>query len=155
MAPDIPIIWSQHGSDEEHVPIPGMYNPSAWSESEKEIFLVGLYIFGKRLNLMRRFLEGDNKTTKDVLSYYYGNFYKTDRYKKYKMKHRVVRHRLFQGWRQDQILSCLTESMPKECHDTLKEVLFFLHVIKMSSYLLSLFVSTYIIITANGYTISC
>lgn len=143
MAPGIPIIWALHGSEEKHVPLPTMHNPSAWSESEKEMFLLGLYIFGKRLNLVRRFLEGDSKTMGDVVSYYYGSFYKTDWYKRYKMKHCVSGPRIFQGWRQDQILSRLTESTPKESHDALQEVPFFMHVLKMFSYLLLLFLSSY------------
>ncbi|XP_078160707.1 uncharacterized protein LOC144556085 [Carex rostrata] len=122
MAPGIPFIWAPHGSEVEHIPLPGMHNPSVWGESEKEMFLLGLYVFGKRLNLVRRFLEGDSKTLGDVLSYYYGDFYKSDPYKKYKIKNCVLGPRIFQGWRQDQILSRLTESMFQESHDALQEV---------------------------------
>ncbi|XP_078158555.1 uncharacterized protein LOC144554161 isoform X3 [Carex rostrata] len=57
-----------------------------------------------------------------VLLYYYGNFYKSDRYKKYRLKHCVLGPRIFQGWRQDMILLRLTESMYKESHDALQEV---------------------------------
>ncbi|KAJ4776034.1 arginine-glutamic acid dipeptide repeat protein [Rhynchospora pubera] len=121
MAPDIPFIWATHGSEEVNIPLPGMHTSSPWSESEKEIFLLGMYVFGKRLNLLRRFLEGENKTMGDVLSYYYGNFYKSDWYLKYKMKRCVLGSRIFQGWRQDQIFSRLTGLMPNESHDALQE----------------------------------
>ncbi|XP_078158553.1 uncharacterized protein LOC144554161 isoform X1 [Carex rostrata] len=122
-SPNIPIIWAPHVSEEkQHIPLPGMHNPSVWSDFEKETFLLGLYIFGKRLNLVRQFFEGDGKTMGDVLLYYYGNFYKSDRYEKYKLKHCVLGPRIFQGWRQDMILLRLTESMQKESHDALQEV---------------------------------
>ncbi|KAF3340741.1 hypothetical protein FCM35_KLT09585 [Carex littledalei] len=47
-----------------------MHNPSTWNDFEKETFLLGLYIFGKRLNLVRRFFEGDGKTMGDVFKSY-------------------------------------------------------------------------------------
>ncbi|KAJ3691775.1 hypothetical protein LUZ61_020939 [Rhynchospora tenuis] len=122
MAPDIPFIWAPHGSEEMNIPLPGMLTSSPWSESEKEMFLLGMYVFGKRLNLLRRFLEGENKTMGDVLSYYYGTFYKTDWYIKYKMKRGVLGSRIFQGWRQDQILSRLIGLISNESHDALQEV---------------------------------
>ncbi|CAN6289461.1 unnamed protein product [Urochloa humidicola] len=106
-------------------PLP--YSPiSLWTDLEAELFLLGLYIFGKNLNLLSRFL--DTKTLGDVLSFYYGNFYKRDAYKRWsdcrkaKTRKCILGERIFQGWRQQELISRLKSKIPKEAHDSLIEV---------------------------------
>ncbi|KAJ1297152.1 hypothetical protein BS78_01G356100 [Paspalum vaginatum] len=106
-------------------PLP--YSPVAlWSDLEAELFLLGLYIFGKNLNLLSRFLG--TKTVGDVLSYYYGKFYKRDAYKRWsdcrkaKTRKCILGERIFQGWRQQELISRLKSKIPKEAHDSLIEV---------------------------------
>lgn len=119
MALTVPICMWDPPSREEEL-LPGM-RASTWTESEKEMFLVGIYIFGKRLNLVRRFLEG--KKMEDVLCYYYGEFYKSDGHRKSKAKRCVAGNRIFSGWRQHEILSRLMESVPIGSHSQLLEVI--------------------------------
>ncbi|CAL4922629.1 unnamed protein product [Urochloa decumbens] len=106
-------------------PLP--YSPIAlWSDLEAELFLLGLYIFGKNLNLLSRFLG--TKTLGDVLSFYYGKFYKRDAYKRWsdcrkaKTRKCILGERIFQGWRQQELISRLKSKIPKEAHDSLIEV---------------------------------
>lgn len=106
-------------------PLP--YSPVAlWSDLEAEVFLLGLYIFGKNLNLLSRFLG--TKTVGDVLAYYYGKFYRRDTYKRWsdcrkaKTRKCILGERIFQGWRQQELISRLKSKIPKEAHDSLIEV---------------------------------
>ncbi|CAN6295119.1 unnamed protein product [Urochloa humidicola] len=106
-------------------PLP--YSPIAlWTDLEAELFLLGLYIFGKNLNLLSRFLG--TKTLGDVLSFYYGKFYKKDAYKRWsdcrkaKTRKCILGERIFQGWRQQELISRLKSKIPKEAHDSLIEV---------------------------------
>ncbi|KAL6902160.1 hypothetical protein ACP4OV_005036 [Aristida adscensionis] len=102
-------------------------SPAApWSDSEANLFLLGLYIFGKNLKLLSRFLG--TKTVGDVLSYYYGKFYRSDAYKRWsdcrkaKTRKCILGERIFQGWRHHELISRLKFRMPKEAHDSLIEV---------------------------------
>ncbi|KAL6648170.1 hypothetical protein ACP70R_012394 [Stipagrostis hirtigluma subsp. patula] len=106
-------------------PLP--YSPTAlWSDLEVGLFLLGLYIFGKRLNVLSRFLG--TKSVGDVLSYYYGKFYRRDAYKRWsdcrkaKTRRCILGERIFQGWRQQELISRLKSKMPQEAHDSLIEV---------------------------------
>lgn len=106
-------------------PLP--YLPSAlWTDLEVELFLLGLYVFGKNLKLLSRFLG--TKTVGDVLSYYYGKFYRSDAYKRWsdcrkaKTRKCILGERIFQGWRQPELISRLKSKLPKEAHDSLIEV---------------------------------
>lgn len=106
-------------------PLP--YSPIAlWSDLEAEVFLLGLYIFGKNLNLLSRLLG--TKTVGDVLAYYYGKFYRSNEYKRWsdcrkaKTRKCILGERIFQGWRQQELISRLKSKIPKEAHDSLIEV---------------------------------
>jgi hypothetical protein len=95
-----------------------------WSDLEAELFLLGLYIFGNNLNLVSRFLG--TKTIGDVLSYYYGKFYKGwAECRKAKTKRCIVGERIFQGSRQSELISRLKSKIPKEAHDSLIEVRYY------------------------------
>ncbi|CAN6361519.1 unnamed protein product [Urochloa humidicola] len=106
-------------------PLP--YSPIAiWTDHEAELFLLGLYIFGKNVNLLSWFLG--TKTVGDVLSYYYGKFYNRDAYKRWsdcrKAKSRkcILGERIFQGWRRQELISRLKSNIPEEAHDSLIEI---------------------------------
>ncbi|KAL0388768.1 UNVERIFIED_CONTAM: hypothetical protein Sradi_2758600 [Sesamum radiatum] len=80
--------------------VPGLFD-EYWSAAEKDSFLLGLYIFEKNFVEVRRFVG-----TKDMgalLSFYYGQFYGTQEYRRWsecrKMKNKKVIYgpRIFSG----------------------------------------------------------
>ncbi|PIA44480.1 hypothetical protein AQUCO_01700228v1 [Aquilegia coerulea] len=109
-----------------YAPAPGsISNP--WSDFEQEIFLLGLYIFGKNLFQLKKFLG--NKEMGDILSFYYGKFYRSDKHRRWsecrkvKSSKRCIHgHRLFTGWRQQELLSRLLPHVSEECQNTVIEV---------------------------------
>ncbi|XVF28345.1 hypothetical protein REPUB_Repub15cG0021700 [Reevesia pubescens] len=98
----------------------------AWNDLEEASFLLGLYIFGKNLVQVKKFVE--SKKMGDVLSFYYGKFYRSDKYRRWsecrKMRRRRCIHgqRIFTGWRQQELLSRLLPHVSEECQNTLLEV---------------------------------
>uniref|UniRef100_A0ACD5WY06 Uncharacterized protein n=1 Tax=Avena sativa TaxID=4498 RepID=A0ACD5WY06_AVESA len=116
---------TQQGEIEQFTPRSGL-SSSLWSGAEAECFLLGLYIFGKNLNLLSRFVG--NKTVGNVLSYYYGKFYKRDAYKRWsdcrkaRTRRCVLGEHVFTGWRQQEIISRLKSIIFKEAHDSLVEI---------------------------------
>jgi hypothetical protein len=68
----LPITWTSTSlvDNKEDKPLP--YSPMVvWTEIKTELLVLGLYIFGKNMDRLSRFL---GKTVGDVISYYYGNF---------------------------------------------------------------------------------
>jgi hypothetical protein len=107
--------------------VPGSVgNP--WSDSEEDSFLLGLYIFGKNLVQVKNFVE--SKTMGDILSFYYGKFYRSDRYHKWsecrKIRNRkcVYGQRIFTGSRQHEMLSRLLPQLSEECKNILLQVFY-------------------------------
>ncbi|GMI69403.1 hypothetical protein like AT2G47820 [Hibiscus trionum] len=106
-------------------PLPGSSN-EVWKDIELDSFLLGLYIFGKNLILVKKFVE--SKAMGEILSFYYGKFYKSDGYRRWsecrKLRSRRCVHgqKLFTGWRQHELLSRLLSHISKECQDMLLEV---------------------------------
>ncbi|KAK2365034.1 arginine-glutamic acid dipeptide repeat protein [Trifolium repens] len=98
----------------------------AWSDADRKSFLLGLFIFGKNFVQIKRFL--DNKGMGEILSFYYGNFYKSDGYRRWsecrKIKERncIIGQRLFTGLRQRKLLSRLIPHVSKESQDNLLQV---------------------------------
>ncbi|XP_039127581.1 uncharacterized protein LOC120263683 [Dioscorea cayenensis subsp. rotundata] len=96
-----------------------------WTAAESQIFLLGLYIFGKNLALIRRFVG--TKDMGDVLCFYYGKFYRSDGHRRWsecrKMRSRRCIHgsRIFTGWRQQELLSRLLPGISKDLQDALLE----------------------------------
>ncbi|CAN6468149.1 unnamed protein product [Victoria cruziana] len=88
--------------------VPGDFGGS-WNDLECEAFLLGLYIFGKDLVQVKKFVE--TKSMGDILSFYYGKFFKTDAHRRWsecqkiKSKRSIHGHRLFHGVRQQELLS--------------------------------------------------
>ncbi|WJX85400.1 hypothetical protein P8452_67859 [Trifolium repens] len=99
---------------------------SSWSDADRKSFLLGLFIFGKNFIQIKRFL--DNKGMGEILSFYYGKFYKTDGYRRWsecrKKKGRkcMIGHKLFTGPRQHELLSRLIPHVSEESQDTLLQV---------------------------------
>ncbi|KAJ6769458.1 PROTEIN putative-RELATED [Salix koriyanagi] len=104
--------------------VPGSVgNP--WSDAEEDSFLLGLYIFGKNLVQVKNFVE--SKKMGDILSLYYGKFYRSDRYHKWsecrKVRSRkcVYGQRIFTGSRHHEMLSRLLPQLSEERRSILLE----------------------------------
>lgn len=116
---------------ERHIcPLPGSLGNSL-SEVEQESFLLGLYIFGKNLDLVKRLVE--TKGMGDILSFYYGEFFRSNKYhrwlecRKLKSKRFVQGQKIFSGWRQQELFSRIFPCVSEECQKMLMEVLFHTH----------------------------
>lgn len=113
--------------------VPGSLGDT-WSDIEGASFVLGLYIFGKNLVQVKKFVE--TKRMGDILSFYYGKFYRSDRYRKWsecrKIRSRrcVYGQRIFTGSRQQELLSRLLPHVSEEFQNTFLEVFYelFLHV---------------------------
>ncbi|KAH7573595.1 hypothetical protein JRO89_XS03G0178000 [Xanthoceras sorbifolium] len=96
-----------------------------WSDIDEASFLLGLYIFGKNLIQVKKFVE--SKRMGDVLSFYYGKFYRSDKYRRWsecqKMRSRkcIYGQRIFTGLRQQELLSRLLLHVSEECKKSLLE----------------------------------
>ena len=128
-SPDSKVMGStdldqMHGS-KSYLTVPGSLGDS-WSDIEVDSFILGLYIFGKNLIQVKRFIE--SKGMGDILSFYYGKFYRSDGYRRWsdcrKMRRRKCIHgqKIFTGWRQQELLSRLLPQVSQECQNTLLEV---------------------------------
>ncbi|XP_074572241.1 uncharacterized protein LOC141828648 [Curcuma longa] len=121
---DVPLL--QPSVNISYSPLPGTIS-SSWSYNETQSFLLSLYIFGKNLVQVKKFIGC--KKMGDILSYYYGKFYRSDAYRRWsacrKLKSRrsILGHRIFTGWRQQEFLSRVLPKMPKDVHDTLLEAI--------------------------------
>ncbi|CAG7881260.1 unnamed protein product [Brassica rapa] len=107
-------------------PFPGTLGES-WDDSERERFLLGLYLIGKNLVLLQRFVG--SKEMGDMLSYYYGSFYRSNEYKRWvdgrksgRSKQSVQGHKLLTGWRQQELLSRVSSHVSEECKSMLLQV---------------------------------
>ncbi|KAG6481232.1 uncharacterized protein LOC122014674 [Zingiber officinale] len=121
---DVPLL--QPSVNISYSPLPGTIS-SSWSYNETQSFLLSLYIFGKNLVQVKKFI--DCKEMGDILSYYYGKFYRSDAYRRWsacrKLKSRrcILGHRIFTGWRQQEFLSRVLPKVPKDAHDALLEAI--------------------------------
>jgi hypothetical protein len=113
-----------------------------WSDADTKSFLLGLFIFGKNFVQIKRIL--DNKGMGEILSFYYGKFYKSDGYRRWsecrKIKGRncIIGQKLFTGLRQRELLSRLICRVCTETQDALLQV-FNLVISSPSSLLLQVF----------------
>ncbi|XP_019188534.1 PREDICTED: uncharacterized protein LOC109182793 isoform X1 [Ipomoea nil] len=105
--------------------VPGLPNED-WNDIEHSSFLLGLYVFGKNLSLVKRLIG--SKETGDILSYYYGKFYRSRDYRRWsdcrKIKGRrcIYGQRIFMGWRQQELLSRLSSHVSEQCLYMLTEI---------------------------------
>ncbi|KAK7259034.1 hypothetical protein RIF29_24628 [Crotalaria pallida] len=96
---------------------------SSWSDADAKSFLLGLFIFGKNFVQIKSVLE--NKGMGEILSFYYGKFYKSNEYHRWsscrKLKGRkcLIGEKLFSGRRQHELLSRLLPRVSEESQDTL------------------------------------
>ncbi|XWS36205.1 hypothetical protein CRYUN_Cryun20dG0065300 [Craigia yunnanensis] len=106
-------------------PLPGS-SSEVWKDIELDSFLLGLYIFGKNLILVKKFVE--SKGIGEILSFYYGKFYRSDEYcrwsecRKLRGRRCILGQKLFTGWRQQELLSRLFSHISKEYQNVLLEV---------------------------------
>ncbi|KAF8017243.1 hypothetical protein BT93_H2435 [Corymbia citriodora subsp. variegata] len=96
------------------------------SRKEEASFILGLYIFGKNLVQVRKFVE--SKDMGDVMAHYYGKFYGSVMYRRWsecrKMKSRrcIIGQKIFVGLRQQEFLSRLLPEVSVENKSRLLEV---------------------------------
>ncbi|CAA7044208.1 unnamed protein product [Microthlaspi erraticum] len=111
--------------DKSLYPFPGALGES-WQDAEQERFLLGLYCLGKNLVSVQRFVG--SKKMGDVLSYYYGSFYRTSGYRRWvdgrksRSRRSVQGHKLLTGWRQQELLSRISSLVSEECKTLLLKV---------------------------------
>ncbi|CAN0855782.1 hypothetical protein LINGRAHAP2_LOCUS6327 [Linum grandiflorum] len=97
-----------------------------WNDADEASFVLGLYIFGKNLVQVQSFVE--TKTMGQILSFYYGKFYSSDRYRRWsqcgklKGRRRMFGQRIFTGSRQQDLLSRLIPRLSEESNITLHKV---------------------------------
>ncbi|CAH8381958.1 unnamed protein product [Eruca vesicaria subsp. sativa] len=95
---------------------------SSWEDFEVDGFVLGLYTFGKNFTQVKMFLEG--KETGELLSFYYGKFYKSTKHKiwsnslKKRSRKCIQGKKLYSGWRLQQLLSRLIPSITDESQKT-------------------------------------
>ncbi|XP_015573398.1 uncharacterized protein LOC8262422 isoform X2 [Ricinus communis] len=117
-------MHQQHGGKDYFI-VPGSAG-GTWSGLEEASFLLGLYIFGKNLVQVKKFV--DSKKMGDILSFYYGKFYRSESYNRWsecrKMRSRrcIYGQRIFTGSTQQELLSRLFLHVSEECQNTLTEV---------------------------------
>ncbi|KAK1354129.1 SANT domain-containing protein [Heracleum sosnowskyi] len=105
--------------------LPGLAT-NALQGIDYDSFLLGLYIFGKNLRLVKQFV-GSRKMG-DILANYYGKFYRTAEYLRWsqsrKMKTRrcIQGERIFTGWRLHELLSRIFCHVSEESKRLLIEV---------------------------------
>ncbi|KAB8105975.1 hypothetical protein EE612_040108 [Oryza sativa] len=115
----------QNGKASDYIPLPGMTHYS-WTDEEAQTFLLGLYIFGKNLVQVTKFLQC--KTMGEVLSYYYGEFFRSDSYnrwaacRKVRSRRCILGLRIFSGTRQQELLSRMLAGIAREVQHPLLEV---------------------------------
>ncbi|CAI8615479.1 unnamed protein product [Vicia faba] len=97
-----------------------------WSDADAECLVLGLFIFGKDFTQIKKFLE--NKGMGEILSFYYGKFYKSDGYhrwsesRKLKGRKSVIAKKLSTKMRQHDLLSRLNPHVSKASQDSLSKV---------------------------------
>ncbi|KAL5199028.1 hypothetical protein ABZP36_002540 [Zizania latifolia] len=109
----------------DYIPLPCLPR-YLWTDEEAQTFLLGLYIFGKNLVQVTKFMQF--KTMGEILSYYYGEFFRSDAYKRWaacrKVRSRrcILGLRIFSGSRQQELLSRMLAGITREVQDPLLEV---------------------------------
>ncbi|KAL2953975.1 hypothetical protein AAZX31_19G195900 [Glycine max] len=106
--------------------LPGLLDDQSWTDIEYNNFLLGLYVFGKNLKFLKRFVG--SRTMGDILFFYYGKFFKSKEYcrwsecRKLRTKRCIYGQKIFTGWRQQELLSRLFPRVPGESQTTLVEI---------------------------------
>lgn len=94
----------------------------AWTEIERESFVLGLYLFGKNLDLVKRFV-GTEKKMGDLMRFYYGKFYASCEYRKWaKFRKKSSGEKVLSGWRHEKFSAHLFSLASDDFQDMLFEV---------------------------------
>ncbi|KAK9057256.1 hypothetical protein SSX86_022091 [Deinandra increscens subsp. villosa] len=147
----LPVTWvhNQHKNNEDNIEIqenakakfgisgcgtendlllaPCSSGEESWSAIEHDSFILGLYIFGKNLRVVNEFMG--NKGMQNVISYYYGKFYRSNEHQKWSTyrKKRISKSlpgkKIFNGWRLHELLSRLLSNVTDECKASLTQVI--------------------------------
>ncbi|KAF5738712.1 hypothetical protein HS088_TW13G01613 [Tripterygium wilfordii] len=123
---DVKAEMLQNIGDKGYSLVPGSLNDT-WSNREEASFLLGLYIFGKDLVQVKKFVE--TKSMGDILSFYYEKFYRSDKYRRWagcrkisSSRRCIFGHKIFTGPRQQELSSRLLPRLSEKCQNTLEEV---------------------------------
>ncbi|CAM8962600.1 unnamed protein product [Rhodiola kirilowii] len=106
-------------------PLPGTPD-QPWNNFEHDSFLLALYIFGKDLYVVKKFVE--TKKVQDVVSFYYGPFYKCKEYQRWakclrsRSRKSIHGQRIFTGSRQPELFSRLNPHISEEISNKLVEM---------------------------------
>ncbi|KAF7817907.1 uncharacterized protein G2W53_023362 [Senna tora] len=132
----VPLIWVHNEVEESKSSLQGQSKaygmaPSrlsnSWSDADEKSFLLGLFIFGKNFIQIKRFL--DDKGMGEIMSFYYGKFYKSNEYRRWsdcrqiKGRKCMTGQKLFTGWRQHELVSRLNSKVTEKLQDTLLQLL--------------------------------
>ncbi|GKB00777.1 homeodomain-like protein [Tanacetum coccineum] len=115
------------GTDNGLLAVPCLSIEESWSLIEQDSFILGLYIFGKNLRVVNKFMG--NKGMPHVLSYYYGKFCKSDQHQKWSTysKKILIKYspgkKFLKGWRRQELLSRLLAHVTDECKTRLTQVI--------------------------------
>lgn len=118
----VPITWVK---DTSLSPLP-LSPTKTWDPIDHESFVLGLYIFGRNLKNVKKFVK--SKKMGDILAYYYGKFYRSSEYnqwsmgKKMKSKGCIRGEKIFAGWRREELLSRLSLDSSEEMQSSLREI---------------------------------
>ncbi|GJS24301.1 hypothetical protein Tco_0452933 [Tanacetum coccineum] len=99
----------------------------SWSVIEPDSIILGLYIFGKNLRVVNKFMG--NKGMPHVISFYYGKFYRSEQHQKWSMyiKKRRTKsspgRKTLRGLRRQELLSRLLPNISDECKTRLTQVI--------------------------------
>ncbi|KVH94447.1 uncharacterized protein LOC112517802 [Cynara cardunculus var. scolymus] len=108
--------------DNDLLPLPGLVTET-WSAIEHGSFLLGLYLYAKNFPLVKRFMG--SKGMGSIMSYYYGEFYKSDAHRRWSKWRKERRNRplnarkLFTGWSHHELISRLSSNVTDEVKDRL------------------------------------
>ncbi|PWA43025.1 Homeodomain-like protein [Artemisia annua] len=115
------------GTDNALLAVPCLSVEESWSVIERDSFILGLYIFGKNLRVVNKFIG--NKGMPHVLSYYYGKFCKSDQHQKWSTYRKKILikcspgKKFLKGWRQQELMSRLLPHVTDECKTRLTQVI--------------------------------
>lgn len=108
----------ESGKQKMHLHAVPERSSSSWEDLDVDAFVLGLYTFGKNFTQVKKLLE--SKETGELLSFYYGKFYKSTKHKiwsnslKKRSRKCIQGKKLYSGWRLHQLLSRLVPSIADE-----------------------------------------
>ncbi|KAE9593832.1 putative transcription regulator Homeodomain-LIKE family [Lupinus albus] len=107
--------------------LPGLLVHPSWTDIDYDRFLLCLYVFGKKNFKFLKIFVG-SKNMGDIMSFYYGKFYRSKGYRRWsvcrklKTKRYICGQKIFTEWRQQELLSRLFPHVSGECQTVLVEI---------------------------------